>query len=99
MLDMDFKSLGQQRGKMMFLNTVMSLRLRFGHSEKLAFHYIFHIEKLKVIEMCERILPVNCTKVGMAELHFSQGDVCQWKALAKGNEASKLPLHQNYFYC
>lgn len=97
MLDMDFKSLGYQRGKMMPLNTVMSFRLRPGHLEKLPFYYIFHIEKLKVIDMCERILPVNCKKVGMAELCFSQGVVCLCKSLTNGNAASKSSLHQKIF--
>lgn len=84
----------------MFLNKVMSFRLRFGHLEKLPFHYVFHIEKLKVIEMCERILPANCTKVGMAELCFSHGDVCQCKSLAKGKmQPQNCSCIKNYFDC
>lgn len=94
---MDFKSLGYQRGKQSHCSHVFSLR--FGHLEKLPFHNIFHLEKLKVIEMCERILPGNCTKVGTAELCLSQDDVCQCKSLAEGNTASKLPCMKNYFNC
>lgn len=80
MLDMDFKSLGYQRGRTMFLNTVMSFRLRSGHLEKAAFPLHIPYGKVKVIEKCERTLSVNCKNVGMVELCYSQGDACQCKS-------------------